>query len=565
MAARARERGMEVEFEAAFGNSIPGDIMKYYKYADTPMCEFWQPAVSFNFTPVKPIISAAHLYGRRSVGAEAFTAFRVTWDETLRDFKHNANMNLAEGISHFVFHTFTHNPQSPWLPPGTSFGGRNIGSPFVRGQSWWRHMTAFTDYFARCQTMLESGVPVADVLWYLGDECDGRPDHYAPFPAGCKYDYCNPDAFLTRIVAQDGKWRTSDGTEFAVLWIPESSRMLPETMEHLLAGIWKGATAAIASLPVAPATRKDGEQGEARFRRARNALVALAAQTDCMVSDGRTGRLYVGMPLEAVLSAEKIVPDVRGTGCVWNHRRSEEADWYFLAPATAGKGFDGMMTFRAEGMPEIWHPENGTKERASILSASRRETTISLSLAPAQSCFVVFRRNAEELPAQPDSGRTLRIELTQPWRVRFPEGWGMPVETVCDTLRPWKEIGTTDEARAFSGTAEYCSGFTLDNLQAGVPVALDLGRVESIAKVEVNSVAVGTVWSYPYRLEITHAVKPGLNQVKIEVTGTWFNRLAYDAGLPENKRRTWTFRRPDKNAPLRDSGLLGPVSVQVGR
>ncbi|MBO4286744.1 MAG: hypothetical protein J5985_01080 [Kiritimatiellae bacterium] len=570
MAARARERGMEVEFEAAFGNSIPGDIMKYYKYADTPMCEFWQPAKSFNFTPVKPIISAAHLYGKRGVGAEAFTSFRVTWDETLRDFKHNANMNLAEGISHFVFHTFTHNPQSPWLPPGTSFGGRGIGAPFVRGQSWWRHMPAFTDYFARCQAMLEAGSPVSDVLWYLGDECDGRPDHYAPFPAGYKYDYCNPDAFLTRITAQDGKWRTPDGTEFAVLWIPESRRMLPETMEHLLAGIWKGSTAAFASLPVEPATRKGGEKGEAQFRKARNALVALAAQTDCKVSDGRTGRLYAGKPLADVLLAEKKLPDVRGEGIVWNHRRSEEADWYFVAPASQGNGFDGTVTFRSTGRPEIWHPESGEKEQAAVLSASNRETRIALSLAPAQSCFVVFRRDTGTCVSKPylDPAKFLKraakIELKTPWRIRFPEGWGMSVETTCDVLRPWKEIGTTDEARAFSGTAEYASGFTLDTLRTGTPVVLDLGCVESIAKVEVNGVEVGTVWSYPYRLEITRAVKPGFNQVRIDVTDTWFNRLAYDAGRPQEKRRTWTFRWPDKNAPLRDSGLLGPVSVRVG-
>jgi hypothetical protein len=40
---------------------------------------------------------------------------------------------------------------------------------------------------------------VSDVLWYLGDEQDHKPSQNAPFPAGYRYDYCNPDALLTRL------------------------------------------------------------------------------------------------------------------------------------------------------------------------------------------------------------------------------------------------------------------------------------------------------------------------------------------------------------------------------
>lgn len=552
MAKRAHARGMEVEFEAAFGNSIPGDIMKYYKYADIPMCEFWQPAVSFNFTPVKPIISAAHLYGKRGVGAEAFTSFRVTWNEKLRDYKHNANMNLAEGITHFVFHTFTHNPQQPWMPPGTSFGGRGIGAPFVRGQTWWKHMKEFTDYFARCQTMLEAGVPVVDVLWYLGDECEGRPDHYAPFPAGYKYDLCNPDAFLTRISVKGGKWCTPEGIEYGILWIPESTRMLPETMEHLIKGIEKGGVAAMARLPDEPATRKGGVKGAERFRRAREKL---------------SNRLYVGKAIGDVLRSEKIAPDVRGEGIIWNHRRSGGDDWYFVAPANAGEGFEGEVKFRAKGAAEIWHPENGLIDSGRVATAM--PARIHLSLAPAQSCFVVFRNTgttgilpvADETNRVPPTGITGILPVT--WRVTFPEGWGMPTNMTVQALKPWKDLGSTLEAKAFSGTATYETEIDLTSVTPGSRLVLDLGRVESIAKVALNGKPFPAVWAEPYRIDVTDAVKPGMNHLKIEVTDTWFNRMAYDNGIPEPKRRTWAFRRPRETAPLHDSGLLGPVKISL--
>ena len=84
-------------------------------------------------------------------------------------FKEVANVNYADGVTHLVFHTYTHNPQNPFFAPGTSFGS-GIGSPFLRGQTWWKYMPELTTYLSRCSYMLERGKPVSDVLWYLGDE-----------------------------------------------------------------------------------------------------------------------------------------------------------------------------------------------------------------------------------------------------------------------------------------------------------------------------------------------------------------------------------------------------------
>jgi hypothetical protein len=75
----------------------------------------------------------------------------------------------------------------------------------------------------------------------------------------------------------------------------------------------------------------------------------------------------------------------------------------------------------------------------------------------------------------------------------------------------------------------------------------------------------GTVWSPPYRLDITQWVKPGNNQLSVEVTCTWFNRLAYDAGLDEKVRKTWTISGPTKGQRLSPAGLLGPVALRGGQ
>jgi hypothetical protein len=156
------------------------------------------------------------------------------------------------------------------------------------------------------------------------------------------------------------------------------------------------------------------------------------------------------------------------------------------------------------------------------------------------------------------------VLLAEPWTVAFPAGWGAPAAFQMDQLGSWTELDLPPEARAFSGTATYTTKFTLDSLGAGTRVDLDLGRVEVIASVRLNDEPVGTVWTAPYRLEITRLLKPGVNRLSVDVTSTWFNRLVYDAGLDEKARRTWTISGPAKGRSLLPSGLLGPVSVRIG-
>ena len=55
----------------------------------------------------------------------------------------------------------------------------------------------------------------------------------------------------------------------------------------------------------------------------------------------------------------------------------------------------------------------------------------------------------------------------------------------------------------------------------------------------------------------------GENEIRIRVTSTWYNRLVYDAALPELERKTWTIRGPAPDAPFLPAGLMGPVLLQM--
>ena len=212
-----------MQFETAFGDVIAGDILRYWKHADEPMCEFWSPhendgfVGSHDFKPVLPCVSAAHVYGKRRVSAEALTSFELTFDENFRDWKRIVDLHLARGVTHIVFHTFTHNPAVGGKPPSSSFGG-GIGSPFLRLQTWWPYLKHFTAYLERCGRELERGVPGVDILMYLGDDLNHKPsESRLLFGNRYKYDYLNADALTTRLAVRDGRFVFPCGMSCRVL------------------------------------------------------------------------------------------------------------------------------------------------------------------------------------------------------------------------------------------------------------------------------------------------------------------------------------------------------------
>jgi hypothetical protein len=90
---------------------------------------------------------------------------------------------------------------------------------------------------------------------------------------------------------------------------------------------------------------------------------------------------------------------------------------------------------------------------------------------------------------------------------------------------------------------------------------IDLGDVKNLAEVTVNGKDLGQVWHAPYRADVTSALKPGANEIRIRVVNAWVNRMVGDE-QPGATKFTFADVKPYKaNSPLLPSGLLGPVTV----
>jgi len=245
---------------------------------------------------------------------------------------------------------------------------------------------------------------------------------------------------------------------------------------------------------------------------------------------------------------------------VWMHRKAENADWYFIAAPRRGT-FTGSVDFRCTGTVSLWNPVTGDSEPAACKTSNGR-TSIDFDLRRGECRFVVFRHDMSEKPAA--VGYIASAEyVPSGWEISFPEGWGAPAREALDTLASWKDLGFGEEASSFSGTAEYTAKVILPPVEKNARYVMDLGRVKMIAEVSVNGKTYQPLWCEPYCVDITDAVRKGENVLCISVTSTWFNRLRYDASLPEGERKTWTLCGPSPDAFLRPSGLLGPVVVKV--
>ena len=144
-------------------------------------------------------------------------------------------------------------------------------------------------------------------------------------------------------------------------------------------------------------------------------------------------------------------------------------------------------------------------------------------------------------------------------RLRFPPGSAEVVYT---------RKGLTESQDAgvkyFSGLSTWTSTFDAPGeWTSGAPLRLDLGRVGDVAEVRVNGEMVGTVWKAPWTLDIAPATRSGSNTIEVRVANLWVNRLIGDKQPGATKVAFVTIPTYRADAPLRPSGLIGPVTLAV--
>jgi hypothetical protein len=573
-AALAHAKGVKIHCEAGgpcYPKAPPMDALRNLGRCDIPMGEFWMPPhwkENAQNQAGKAIACAAHIYGRTYVAAEAFTKIGPHYQESPADLKPIADIALCEGINRFVLHTSTSSRPDDGVPGYEYFAGTH----FNRNVTWWEQSGAWLTYIARCQYLLQQGLFAADVCYYSGDNAPNfvEPKHVDPsLGPGYDYDVCNAEVLLTRMSVTNGKIVLPDGMSYRLLVLPDRKTMPVEVLKKVQQLVEAGATV-VGPRPERDPGMRDYPRCDEEVRRIAAGLWGEVDGKNVTQRRVGLGRIVWGRRLREVLQADGVGPDFEHSGkdasIDFIHRTAGAAEIYFVA--NRNNRWERLpCTFRVAGkLPEIWDPVQGTMRDAAAYATAEGRTTLPLEFAPYGSMFVVFRRPASQPRAEGQNFVELKKtqELAGPWTVEFDPKWGGPNSIVFEKLEDWSKR-TEEAVKFYSGKATYRRQFDLPEglRQKNQPVFLDLGNVKNLAEVRLNGASLGVVWTPPFRLDITQAVKAEGNQLKILVTNLWWNRLVGDAGLPEDQRIARTHIRLDKVSPLLESGLLGPVTLMV--
>ncbi len=558
----------------------------YAANSDFMIGEFWTEREILDKFPtfqdywyhsMKGLASVANTYGKTRVGAEAFTGSRG-WVDHPYLIKGMGDEAFCQGINHYVYHLSAHQAYDQMIPGLTH---RRWGQHITRHQTWWDLSKPYFDYVARCQALLQKGRRMVDVACMY---VEGAPLNFNnidfSLPSGYDHDFCTQE-IIERMTVKDGIMHLPNGVTYSYLVLPNSDRLTLPLVRKAAALKKAGAQVYLQHSVV-------GTPGLEGYPGADKQVQSVTADWAILPDGG----------WKTVFDTDKLLPDFEGEELMWIHRQTDDSDWYFVANIQPEK-MKRTCVFRTERkVVELWDPETGEMFEAEATQGADGRTQVDVQFEPAQSWFVVFRdRPGNQVISRSPFMQWEEVKKIQgPWELEFDQEWGPDDRQMFSELQSWSE-SSNQLVKYYSGTARYFKEFDMPEATLAVlkgnetaEIAIDLGRVEVMARVTLNGKDCGIVWKPPYRVNISDALKSGTNKLEIEVVNTWVNRMIGDEQLPlDAEWKDWetlvewpdwfqrgeqsptgritftTGRHYQKDSPLQPSGLLGPVKIMAGR
>lgn len=558
---KCEENGLTLWLENYGHWGFPGEFLNYGGASHQVGGEFWLTDRNQRSYTVecRAASSAAHIYGKNLVSAEAFTA-SFTFRQMPRDLKLLGDWAWTEGINHYVLHLYIHQPDE--RKPGMNAW---FGTDFNRHSTWFHSTKSYFEYIRRSCALLQSGRNLADVAYFIGEDAPKMTGPMIPaLPAGYQYDFVNAEVLKDARVV-NGRIVLASGADYANLVLPPQKTMRPEMLEILSRLAGQGASL----LGYAPETSPSNRDYPGCDDRVSQISAAMWNGMDGIsVTERRYGKghIFCGIGIQEALSRLGVGPDLIIPAIpqeiLFTHRAGDGFELYFLSnqseDAVSGTfGFDV-----ANRQPELWNAETGEIRDLPLFEQRAGRTYVPLEFGPADSWFIVFRKRAVVSNSGSDTNfptfRNLQ-ELNGNWNVAFRPVYDTAREMTFRELDDWTQ-NDDPYIRYFSGTATYKMSF---EYRAGAEknVWLDLGTVHALADVTLNGQSFRTLWRPPYRGDISEALKEGYNTIEVTVTNCWLNRLIGDLQFGARKYTWVPYVDWNAETPLLPSGLIGPVTL----
>ncbi len=417
----ADKEGVSFHAESAGMYKPPIDGLRTLGATDIPMGEAWARRPGYwNFEANRMQValgaSAAHIYGKRYLAAEAPTSMGPIFERSPSQVKHLLDRIFCIGVNRLNWHTYTSSPDEFGLPGIAYFAGTQLN----RNVTWWRESKEFIAYINRTQNMLIQGLHVADVLGYLGSRAPQFADlphlERNDIPVGYAWDMCNADAFLKRASVKDGRVVLSDGKNYALFALSDDKQMFLPLLKKIETMV-KDGMVLVGNPPERPFGLTAYPEWDSEFSTIVKRIWGDADGSAPVIKQYGKGRVYVGQTVDRVLKAETIGPDLKwqqnkGVDLEYIHRTSldDDVDVYYVINKRERHGIDDMeyryipnlpdrfvnvqCSFRITGDRQIerWDPVRGTITPVTIYKKKDGYYQLPVSLEPEGGAFYVFRK-----------------------------------------------------------------------------------------------------------------------------------------------------------------------------
>lgn len=220
---------------------------------------------------------------------------------------------------------------------------------------------------------------------------------------------------------------------------------------------------------------------------------------------------------------------------------------------SADHAFRGKVEFAVQSELIYYDAFRDTFEKLETESRGGR-TFVKLELEPGESCIIMERIRETENPLEVHEscsrqiGRcTARMDISKEWKtgiVRAKQYPGFETMLMGSVLKP-----ISDTKPAFSGIIRYEKTVVLDEVPK--KVYLKAEQVYEVMRVSVNGEHAGYRLTPPYQLEIGRCLKPGKNEIVIEVATT-----------PARDQLNYPMPPFDfSHEPLEPTGMFGDISL----
>lgn len=544
---------------------FPSEFLMYGGQSDEIGGEFWSQG-ELGDIENRAATSAGHIYGKNKISAESNTSGGPAYSRYPAMMKQRTDRFFAEGINNTLLHVYIMQPYEEKNPGVNAW----FGNEFDRKNTWFSQMDLFTQYLKRTNFMLQQGLNVADVAYFIGEDAPkmtGIAD--PPLPVGYQFDYMNAEVILRDMTVKDGILTLPHGIQYRVLVLPKLETMRPEVLARIKELVYNGAVV-LGPMPERSPSLQNQPGADTQVRTMAAELWGEVDGTKVKQRQYGKGKIMNGLTLEELFGVIDCIPDCKlpeDNSIHYGHRTMEGIEIYFLSNQTDQETVI-RPEFRVTGKrPELWEATTGSIRDLPAYEQREKSTMVPVKLAPHESVFIVFKDKAgnSKLTDISDNYPEPEIieELKGPWSVAFDASSRGPAEPVIfETLYDWT-TSSDESIKYYSGTARYTIQFSVPEVKKDETIVINLGKLTAMAKVKINGNDAGGVWTYPYMLDITQWVKPGQNELEIEVVNNWMNRLIGDQNLPEAQRKTWCYVNPyNAQSALQPSGLFGPVTIQ---